>query len=169
MTSDSPPGIEGRDGTGSPFGRALEVDRTKFRELVEEAFRAGASVWIRATGTSNEPSIPANATVRLCPRTGRVRVGDVVLVLRPGSRPLLHRVRWILGSRINTIGDARQASDPVVTLDDIAGFVDVVEMDGEMRPLRRGLWTALLLELRRLGRSFKIAVWRIARWGGWRS
>jgi hypothetical protein len=144
-----------------PGSRALQLDSKDFRDTVREALELGASVWLRATGSSNEPTIPADATVRVHPRRGRVRIGDVVLVLGRDRRPLLHRVRWVRGQRVITIGDARLDSDRVATLDEIAGTVDVMAVHGETRPVPSGYHTALLLELLRLKRRVAIAAWRL--------
>lgn len=144
-----------------PGSRALQLDSIEFRDTVREALELGATVWLRATGSSNEPTIPANAMVRVRPRRGPVRIGDMVLVLGRDRRPLLHRVRWVSGPRIVTIGDARLDSDHVATLDDIAGTVDVLAVDGETHPVPTGYFTALWLELLRLKRRIAIATWRL--------
>jgi hypothetical protein len=85
----------------------------------------------------------------------------MVLVLGRDRRPLLHRVRWVSGPRVVTIGDARLESDRVATLDDVAGTVDLIAVDGETRPVSRGYLTVLRLELLRLKRRIAIALWRL--------
>jgi hypothetical protein len=60
-----------------------------------------------------------------------------------------------------TIGDARLDSDRVASLDDIAGTVDVISVDGETRPVSSGFLTALWFELVRLKRRVAIVAWRL--------
>ena len=150
--------VEQIDGMES---RALQLDGTEFRDTVREALAAGATVWLRATGSSNEPTIPRDATVRVRPRRGPLRVGDMVLVLGRDRRPLLHRVRWVKGSRIVTIGDARLENDQVASLEEVVGIVDAVAVSGGTRPVSSGYPTALWIELVRLRRQVAMAAWRL--------
>ncbi len=129
-------------------------------DWLDELLARGLTVRIRATGNSMRPFIRSGSLISFRRLAGPVRMGDVVLVLEHGHRPLFHRVHRIEERAdavwIQTHGDGAARPDAFVPSTSVLGRVVRVE------EARTAEWlaTAVALQVGRLG-----ARWAIARRG----
>ncbi|MEM6531944.1 MAG: S24/S26 family peptidase [Myxococcota bacterium] len=95
--------------------------------LLDELLAEGRVVRIRATGPSMHPFVRSGEWVWLRRTAHAPRVGDVVLVLEHGFRPLIHRVINVSPRGIQTRGDSAERQDAWISPGLIVGQVIRVE------------------------------------------
>lgn len=144
----------------APSTPLVVADEGELRGIVSAALKGGSPVWIRATGTSMEPTIPAGSLVRVSALAVPPKRGDVVLALPTDGIAAVHRVRRIEGDNVVTIGDNRLVEDRPVAAAAIAGIVDEMREGARTGPVRSGMRQWFLVELRRALRRVKASLAR---------
>ena len=112
-----------------------------YAALMADLLGAGHAVTTRVTGASMSPAIPDGCLVRVAPALAEdVEVGDVILVVGPGGRPVYHRLVRTerRGGQLlfQTWGDASPDPDMSVAAESILGIVTEVERGGQWITLR---------------------------------
>jgi len=115
------------------------LPRAALAELLQGLLSEGRAVELPVSGSSMEPFLRSRDVVTLRPRES-ARFGDVVALLAPGPRLLVHRV---VGPGLTTRGDAAGAADARLPGRELLGRVERVERGG--RRLRLGLGPERLL------------------------
>ena len=130
--------------------RALTLGSADFSELARDLAARDCAFWIRATGSSMEPAIPAGAAVRLVPVRGApIAVGDAVLADLGEGRIVLHRVRRIAAGEVLLQGDANVRMDRAVPFERILARADAVRLDGRVVPVPAARTMPFRMSLRR--------------------
>ncbi len=118
--------------------------------LTAAGMAAGARPLIVRTG-SMRPVLPIGTVVLVQPEPARsARPGQVLAVLRPDGRRILHRVRWMrpAGGGAMTLvlrGDRNRADDPPVTVTRVERPLLVVPAAGRPLTWLGGRWTQFWL------------------------
>lgn len=153
----------------APPARAIALDEP-LHALVRDVTAHGGALWVRATGNSMRPTIAPGTRVRLAPiaTVDALEIGTVVLARLPNGVTVLHRVVARDGERVALRGDNMRTADPWTSRADVLAVADLLEIDGEVRPvgrnrraaLRRARWV-----LGRAARAVGIRPWltRVAR------
>ena len=144
--------------TETPSTPLVVADDGELREIVQASLAQGTPVWIRAMGTSMEPTIPGGALVRVNALRRSVRRGDVILVLPMDGVPSLHRVWRVDDASVVTIGDNRLVPDAPVPRGSVAGLADKVRDGERVTDLRSGLIARWQVGLRRILRRIRTAL-----------
>lgn len=137
-------------------------------ELAREG--AAPSVTIRLDGDSMRPLIRRNRDeVTIQPLNRPLRTGDVVLFQSRDGRYIVHRVRRLRGSSLQTLGDNCWNPDPWIEEKQVLGLAAAVKRNGRSislnTALSRGLGRAWLAfrPLRNLWRGAKSRAARMIR------
>lgn len=167
---------------------ASETQPTAKHPFKEETRRISIAQWhalarsgtvlpmrIPLDGDSMRPLIRRNRDlVSIIPLTRPLKRGDVVLFEYPAGRYVVHRVRRMKESHVQTLGDHCWNPDPWMPQDCVLGLVTEAERNGRRipfdTPFARGLgrvWMAGL-PLRRLWWKCKALAGRVLRKLGWR-
>lgn len=103
-------------------------------QKLETWFAVGSGPFpLSVTGHSMVPFIlPERDTAFLFPCTGKVKTGDVVLVLTSNGRLLLHRVKKTDGEKLVTAGDALGYTDESSAAADVIAVCRRVERKGRV-------------------------------------
>ena len=140
--------------------RGLAVSGEQLMALVREVVGGGASMWIRARGSSMFPTIKDGALVRLVPLPARqVRRGDVVFAAMRGGEAVIHRVRSVDAETLVLQGDNMPFPDAALPVGALVALVDTVQQDtrasviGPRPPLNP---SGLLARWRAIGRARRL-------------
>lgn len=159
----------GYDADALPPARALALDEP-LHALVREVTAHGGALWVRATGNSMRPAIAPGTRVRLAPVStpDALEVGAVVLARLPSGVTVLHRIVARDGTRVSLRGDNMPVADPWTSCGDVLAVADLLEIDGELRPVgrtRRGAVRRARWALGRAARAVGLRPWltRVAR------
>ncbi len=113
--------------------RALALESNEFALIARDLVGRDVSFWVRASGSSMEPSIPSGSEVRLQPIHGRaLRVDDVVLADVGARGFVIHRIRGFDDPFFRLRGDANVRSDPPVTREQTYAVADAIRVDGRI-------------------------------------
>ena len=111
--------------------RVLALESSDFAVMARDLVGRDVSFWVRASGSSMEPSIPNGSEVRLQPINGReLRIDDVVLADLGVRGFVIHRIRGFDTSFVRLRGDANVRSDPPVTREQALAIVDAIRVPG---------------------------------------
>ena len=116
--------------------RGLAVSDDELLELVRDVAGAGATLWIRARGSSMSPTIKNGALVRVGPLPQRpLRRGDVVLAEMEGGKAVIHRVWRASGEAVVLKGDNMLYADAPLSRQAVLAIVEVVQQDTRARAI----------------------------------
>jgi hypothetical protein len=118
--------------------RLAEVRHDLVERLLSDLLREGRPVQVEVTGSSMTPFIRSHDLATLRPRGHeRPGIGEVVAVLQPGQRLIVHRVVGRAAGKLVTRGDAASQVDAPAEDPDVIALVGRVERRG--RRVRLGL------------------------------
>lgn len=109
--------------------KVRELSVAEWRELA----RVGAALPVSITldGDSMRPLIRRGLDrVTIVPLSRELLRGDVVLFEQPAGRYVVHRVRRLRGSQVQTLGDNCWNPDPWMDCSQVLGQAIAVERDG---------------------------------------
>ena len=141
--SAQPGSSESRPSRGEEPLRATDSGLAEVRQdlvglLLSKLLKEGRPVQVEVTGSSMTPFIRSHDLATLRPRADeRLGIGQVVAVLQPGRRLVVHRVVGRSAGKLVTRGDAASAPDAPAKDADVIAVVGRVERQG--RRIRLGL------------------------------
>lgn len=134
-------------------------------EIVRLITAKGASITKFVTGDSMEPAIPDGVVLHLCPVQDRqIRLGDVVFIVSPQGKPIIHRVAWLYRKHgkdfCQTWGDNQLTPDLPVSCEEVLARVTAFRLDGRICPLPHPVLAYIPLFLRRYFWYYLHYLWR---------
>jgi len=112
--------------------------------ILNELLSMGRSVKIAVTGGSMYPFLRGSRDcVTLEVLSGRLRVGDIALALRPDGSYVLHRIVRLDEAGFTMLGDAQTVEEGPLPLESIVAVVSAVSRDGREISTESFLWKSL--------------------------
>ena len=118
---------------------------TELAAIINDLLSIGKDIRLTVTGNSMYPFLREYRDSVLLKRPSGYKpaIGDIVLVVKPGERYILHRIIKISHNGFYLLGDAQTRPEGPISSDGLVAYVSCIYRDGKIISAAGFFWRAL--------------------------